>query len=286
MAIRLLLMTAAGAIGFLPCLVEAACAQETPVAYVSGSGVDNGICDSPSSPCRTFQYALTHVSDFGEIKTLDPANYGAVTIDRAVSITGVDGTGIYLSSPGVGIMIQRGAAPVRLTRLTIDGFGYVTGRMGSSGIVIYGPGPITITDCVIRSFVDHGIDIRDATPGLLITNTLVAANRAGINLAAGTDGSSIAILDRVRLAGNATTGLTVTEQSSATVIDTVVTGSQIGIAVEGNGWVSLARSIVTQNFQYGVQVPGSPAAVVSFGNNDISGNGQDVYGQLSHVAAQ
>jgi hypothetical protein len=286
MAVRLLPMIAGGVIGFLPCLVEAACAQQTLVAYVSGSGVDSGICDSPSSPCRTFQYALEHVSDFGEIKTLDPANYGPVTIDRAVSITGVDGAGIYLSSPSVGILIQRGAAPVRLTRLTIDGDGNLGGQRGDSGIVINGPGPITIADCVIRSFVDIGIDIRDATPGLLITNTLVAANRGGINLGAGTDGSSIAVLDRVRLEGNATIGLAVTEQSTATVIDTVVTGGQIGIAVEGNGWVWLARSIVTGNFQYGIQVLGSPAGIGSFGNNDISGNGQDIYGQLSHVSTQ
>jgi hypothetical protein len=281
--LSLLVITISSSIIFL---VEAAYAQQTLVAYVSGKGTDSGICDNPSSPCRTFQYALNHIIIYGEIKALDPANYGPVTIDRSVSITGVDGAGIYSAQArGVGIVIERGAAPVRLTRLTIDGYGHTPAPLGSSGIVINGPGTVTIKDCTIRHFADTGIDIRDSTLGFLIVNTLVAANgRGGIKIASGSQ-PSIGVLDHVRLHGNGT-GLTMTEQTSVMAIDMAATDNNIGIDVEGNGGVWLARSTVTGNAQYGIHVAESRGGVESFGSNDISGNGQDVFGQLTHVDAQ
>jgi hypothetical protein len=288
-------MAAAGAIAFLACSVEGAYAQTTLIAYVSGNGVDNGICDSSSSPCRTFQYAVDHTAGFGEIKALDPANYGPVIIGGPVSITGVEGAGIYLSSPrGPAITIRRGAAPVLLTHLTIDGHAHTPGPLGNIGIVING-GPVTIADCTIRHFLDAGIDIQDSTYPFLIAHTLVAANAFGIRIAPGQSSASslgsAGVLDHVRLHGNNQAGLTVgvasaAKQTQVTAIDIAATDNGQGIVVESNSALTLGRSTITGNAQYGISIAESGGYVGSFGDNDISGNGQDVYGQLSHVAAQ
>src|SRR4051812_43278132 len=61
-------------------------AQPLIRTYVSGAGKDSNPC-TPSSPCQTLQAALTLTLAGGEIFVLDSANYGAVTINKAVSIT-------------------------------------------------------------------------------------------------------------------------------------------------------------------------------------------------------
>src|SRR5258708_6839602 len=86
--------------------------------YVSGTGNDSNPCLA-SWPCQTFQAALALTVAGGEIFVLDSANYGAVTINKAVSITsegavaGVSGAGIT-NAPAAGDVIT-------LRRLHIDG---------------------------------------------------------------------------------------------------------------------------------------------------------------------
>ena len=50
------------------------------VTFVSDKGTDAGACDSPAAPCRSFKFALGQTSPGGEIKALNPADYGGVTI--------------------------------------------------------------------------------------------------------------------------------------------------------------------------------------------------------------
>jgi len=53
--------------------------------YVSGTGNDSNAC-TETSPCLTLQGALTKTLPGGQIYALSSANYGFVTIDKAVSI--------------------------------------------------------------------------------------------------------------------------------------------------------------------------------------------------------
>src|ERR1700756_167392 len=85
---------AAGALPFLACLGASPAQAASPVTFVSGRGTDSGTCASPASACRTFQFAIGQTNVGGEIKALDPANYGGVTISKSISLTGVDGAGI------------------------------------------------------------------------------------------------------------------------------------------------------------------------------------------------
>ena len=70
-------------------------------SFVSGLGSDTNApnCTRPA-PCRTFQVAHDNPLAAGEITVLDAGSYGAVTINRAISIVndGVGEAGALVSS--------------------------------------------------------------------------------------------------------------------------------------------------------------------------------------------
>src|SRR5262249_29844077 len=125
-------------------------AQTAPlVTFVSGSGTDAGNCADPQHPCRTFQFALNQISPFGEVKALDPADYGPVTIKGSASITGVDGASINSASAfGNAVTIGAGRSRVNLTNLTLDGR-----EIAYSGIQLNSGTTLTITHCTVRNFI-------------------------------------------------------------------------------------------------------------------------------------
>jgi hypothetical protein len=87
-------------------------------------GTDSGAC-TRAAPCRTFALALTQTAAGGEIDVLDPAGYGAVTINKSISIVN-DGVGVAAigASSGNAITITAGASDsVHLRGLTIEGKG-------------------------------------------------------------------------------------------------------------------------------------------------------------------
>jgi len=55
--------------------------------FVAAQGLDSNPCTF-AAPCRTFQHAHDVVAAAGEIDVLDPAGYGALTINKAISIQG------------------------------------------------------------------------------------------------------------------------------------------------------------------------------------------------------
>ena len=56
--------------------------------WVSGLGDDANPC-SRTAPCKTFAGAISKTAPGGEISVLDPGGYGAVTITKPITISGV-----------------------------------------------------------------------------------------------------------------------------------------------------------------------------------------------------
>jgi hypothetical protein len=83
----------AAAVLALTCLANGPAWAATSVTYVSGKGTDAGTCAAPTNPCRTIQFAVNQTAAGGEVKALDPADYSPVTINKSISITGVEGAG-------------------------------------------------------------------------------------------------------------------------------------------------------------------------------------------------
>src|SRR5260221_14271951 len=65
--------------------------------WVSGVGDDANPC-SRTAPCKTFAGAISRTATGGEISVLDPGGYGAVTITKPITISGVGEQASILSS--------------------------------------------------------------------------------------------------------------------------------------------------------------------------------------------
>src|SRR5450631_1958835 len=104
---------AAFAVGltFAGVLYAAPAQAQNARSFVSGHGSDAAAC-TLASPCRTLAAAFAVTNASGEIDVLDPAGYGALTINKAISIVndGVGTAGVIVPSAGTGITINAGSS--------------------------------------------------------------------------------------------------------------------------------------------------------------------------------
>src|SRR5262249_55751047 len=107
--------------------------QRTFVASI-GSDANTASNCGPTTPCRSFTAALSVTSNGGEIVALDAAGYGAVSIDRSVTITANPGyyAGIA-SASGSAVTISTASVKVVLRNLNIHGTGASIGIDMSAG---------------------------------------------------------------------------------------------------------------------------------------------------------
>jgi hypothetical protein len=168
--------------------------------FVSATGSDSNPC-TVARPCRNFQQAHNTVAAGGEIDVLDPADYGLVTITKAISIEGHGYAGITSNGSGDVITINAGASDaVNLRGLLIDGVG-----QGFSGVRVNSVGSLTVQDTLIRNFLNDGDGINfipnpTGTVRLYITHTRIFDNQGeGININAGGSGTVLAVLNRVEI---------------------------------------------------------------------------------------
>jgi hypothetical protein len=277
------------AIAFFTFLGATPALAVSPVTFVSGKGTNSGTCASPASPCRTFQFALGQTSPGGEIKALDPAHYGGVTITNSISITGVEGAGIDLDTATDAttavktgaITINAGADDtINLSHLTLDGL-----KTARGGIVLNSGGSLTISHCTVRNF-EFGIFLRPTgNTAFLIADVTSSDNRvAGIEVLAEGTGSARGTLDHVTANKNGNgievSGATVLAVNS-TAADNDVTGFNVG---DVGTVLRLAHSAATGN---GTGFFVGAGTAESAGNNFIRGNGVNVFqGPLTKIGTQ
>jgi hypothetical protein len=286
--------------------------------WVSGVGDDANPC-SRTAPCKTYAGAISKTAVGGEISTLDPGGFGAVTITKAITIEGTQGAGYgaILASGTSGVIVnitaaatgaQAGNDIVTLRNLSINGAG-----TGTRGIAILstvantqvfvencqifgfratgggdnGKGIIDrrtaagsklhVSDTTIRGNLVHGVQIGDAT-GIVSTvdatfdNVNIQGNGvAGMFLGGG---SNVSVRGSV-ITGNGGSGIQSSEQAGGTteteVTDSVLSHNTTGIfAGSGASVVRVSRVTITD---CGTGVNASGGAFVSFGDNNIVGNG-------------
>jgi Right handed beta helix region len=275
-------LAAAGALLSLPCLGAAPALASSPVTFVSGKGADSGTCASPANPCRTFQFAVGETSPGGEIKALDPAPYGPVTITHSISITGVEGAGSFRTSAVDSITINAGPNDtINLSHLTLDGF-----KTANNGIVLNSGGSLTISHCTVRNFKSNGIRLQPAgNTTFLIADTVASNNGGSIQVRPQGTGSAQGTFDHVSANKNGD-GIGVSGHAAAlAVYSTAANNTGSGFGVGGSGAVlRLAHSAATGNAT-GVFVASGDLAE-SAGDNFIRGNGTDVSGTLTNVGTR
>lgn len=279
--------------------------------WVSGVGDDANPC-SRTAPCKTFAGAITKTAACGEIDTLDPGGFGAVTITKCLSIEaeGAGGMAGVLVSGTNGIVIDAGANDTVVLRgLTFEGLG-----TGLAGVKILSAGAVHIEDCRINNFIGNGAFTGSAVfanPGaptthlsLSIKNTIIRDNQSSSTYAVfvkPSSGTTVdAVLDHVTIENNAV-GLHVEDGATVTVVDSSISNNSsrgvvavsnttpavinvVGTSISGNldGVVSrgalsrvrISHASVFDNTEAGLdEVLGGN--IVSFGNNQVTGNGTD-----------
>jgi Right handed beta helix region len=301
------LQAIAGAL--LGCGLSAAPAQAGPnPTWVSGTGTDSGAC-TRAAPCKTFAFAITQTAAGGEIDVLDPADYGTVTIAKAISIVN-DGVGVAAigAANGHGVTINAGATDsVHLRGLTIDGLG-----TGKSGIHFEAGGNLAIENCVIRGFINAGINISPSTASSFSVSNTIASNNRLEGILVNPKSVLSGVLSKVT-ANNNFNGINVFGSSNVTIVDSeashngyiVFSVPSAGVLAQGTNTVVMVRnsvasynvvglyagssgsilrvahSVVTGNYT-GVNGFGG-GIIQSYGDNDIDGNNNNNTGGLTVI---
>jgi len=258
------------------CCAAPAHAQLARTFVSAATGNDANDCNR-LTPCRTFQRAHDNTFDQGEVTVLDPGGYGAVTIRKSISIVndGVGESGVLVSGGVNGITVNGGPATyVNLRGLTVQGIGFG----GGTGLLFTGGFTLTITNCVFRNLTGDGIDFFPiGTAQLSVSNTLLADNGLDGLRTASPDGNSVKIdLHRVEARNNSIYGaylVGVPGGLHTSIIDSVFSGSQAAIYVQGDGGrpsTAVVMHSALSNSGSGVQVVGN--AFIAIGQSLIAGN--------------
>jgi len=248
--------------------------------WVSGTGDDVNPC-SRTAPCKTFAGAISKTAAGGEINCLDPAGYGAVTINKSLVIDCHFTEGGVLAS-GNGIVVNALSTDTIVLR-GLDIFGV---SPPTNGIRILVAQAVHIEDCVIRRFNSansDGISVAPTVPlSLYVSNTAISENGngatgGGIELIPGVGGSVNASLQNVHIKNNANNALrvdTTNGQVAVTMQDGEVSGSAQGVSVNGGAsaaGVMLNNVTITGNSSVGI-VAVNGTATVRVDNSTITAN--------------
>lgn len=252
--------------------------------WVSGIGDDANPC-SRTAPCKTFAGAISKTAAAGEINCLDPGGFGAVTVTKSMTISCEAGTAGVLVAGTNGIVFQGASTDyLFLKGLDLEGSGSgVNGILFNSGALLH------VEDCVIRHFSGSGIRIQSSTAAsFVVTRTTVFDNGtgtsgAGITIAPtatveGTIDRLVANRNVVGILANGTSG----GSFNFSVRDSVLNGnSQAGLSISSGAavtWAMLAR-VVAMNNGTGLLETGATAQL-RVGQSEISGNGTGVSGTV------
>jgi hypothetical protein len=230
--------------------------------YVSGVGDDANPC-SRTAPCKTFAGAISKTSAGGEIDALDPGEFGALIITKAITIDGGSGqVASILASSGNGILITAQVTEVVTIRnLSIQGVG-----SGSFGIVFDTGKALHIEHCVIAQFVQTGIYLGPTSIGsqVFVSDTISRDNGAeGLYALAATGFLKVAI-DNSRFENNVN-GVLAADYSKVSVRNSAASGNSLAgfIAQPNMGGASLSIfNSTSANNLVGVQSGGLSAASV------------------------
>jgi hypothetical protein len=289
-------------------LLAAGAWAQAPRTFVASTGSDSNPC-SRVAPCRTFQAAVDAVALGGEVVPLDSAGFGAsLTITKAVSIVAPEGVYAGITVPsGHGIVINAGPSDsVTLRGLT------VIGQSGDAdgGVAFNTGSELHVEKCLMTGFINgSGIDFFG--PGkLFVADTISRNNNGGINVNF-SPGSATVSIDHVRLERISNTGLNIGLNVKATITNSVVSGSFLGLGagsafgmpselniencmvfnntmgISSNGSLALVRvsnTTVTDNVT-GLQ-QASGGVLLSRGNNTVEGNGTDTSGTIGTYMAK
>jgi len=245
--------TACAVVGAALALSAMSAQAQATRTWVSGVGSDANPC-SRTAPCLTFAGAISKTAAGGTINCLDPGGFGAVTINKSITIECLHNDGGPLATGGSsGVIVNAGVNDVvRLIGFAITGAG-----TGAHGIRVLAARAVHIHNVKIDSFTLNGIDISTPTGfavEVYVDNTVIERTTNGINIQAAGTGTVHATITNNRIQNNST-GVRVTANIGTgtlrvAVRDNVVTGNTSN-GVLSTATTGLAITFVERNLIFG-----------------------------------
>jgi hypothetical protein len=259
LGINLLLIIAA-------CLIVSSTAQaQATRTWVSGVGDDANPC-SRTAPCKTYAGAISKTAAGGEISTLDPGGFGAVTITKSITING-DGTLAGILAAGTnGVIINAGVNDVVVIRnLSINGAG-----TGLNGVRYLAGKQVIVENCSISGFTARGIDVNLTAAGRLdVINTTIDKVADGVVMS-NTAGVMHGVLNNVRISQTTSSGLNMLSGQASVTKSVFSNNPNVAIFAQGGSTINVADSTIGHNGT-GVSV-NNAAAAIRLSNNYFGNN--------------
>jgi hypothetical protein len=229
--------------GFLVAMVYAvpAHAQATRT-WVSGTGADANPC-SRTAPCQTFAGALTKTAAGGQINCLDPGGFGAVTINKSITIDCEGTMGSILAAGTNGVTVNTAGVKVILRNLSIHGAG-----SGLNGINFTAGAQVTVENCTILGFTNNGINMSlTATGNLTVVNTNFNTSARGIRVTT-TSGFAVAQITGSSFKGMSINGVEAAAGAFVSVHDSSFMANATGVLTNSAiATMNVTNSILTNN---------------------------------------
>jgi hypothetical protein len=265
--------------------------------FVSGVGDDANPC-SRQAPCKTWAGAISKTATGGEVDALDSGGFGALTITKAITISGVGVNASVLVAGTNGFVIQAGATGQVLIRdINFQGIRQ-SASAGLTGIDFVTGASLRVEGGEISDFADDGILDQSSTPGskLVVEGTSINDNSGdGVLIAPPSGAAGSAVLDHDSVDNNAcgvvaaafgplsatsfTTNCDTNSSGSAATSDSVVVADSTADDNAGAGMMAngspaqeqLAGDLVTDNGT-GLDPLGGGAIIESGLGNSVLGN--------------
>jgi hypothetical protein len=267
---------------------------QTLRTWVSGLGDDANFC-TRTAPCKTFSGAMSKTAAGGEINCLDPGGYGAVTINKSLTIDCHDVFGSALVQGANSINVALDSTPnmiVRIRNVNINGL-----LASPIGISITGTNSgsannaVSIEDCLIDGFTQFGISDTAIAGRLYVKNTVIRngfstgvgiASSSGVsavratfenvavfdwNTGYGIGNGAQVLLKTSTSAGNTAAGVQADGGALVAISSSTISGNGTGILVNAGGTVRVGDSDIAFN------TTGLTGTIQSFVNNRITNNG-------------
>jgi hypothetical protein len=285
--------------------------------FVASYGSDANPCTF-GSPCKTFQNAVNVVAPGGEVTAIDSAGFGPIAINKSVTITSPAGieAGVVPVAGGDAIDINAGPTDVIVLRsLTLNGsgigyngivfdagasltvsdcvvenFNYTgSGSTTGNGILMQptsGTVSFTITNSTFSNNGNVGLSYSPpagstATANGVINYVVAADNGDGIDVNTGSGGGSTAVgIANSVTSNNSQHGIYLQNNNAlkVSIDNSIASSNSYGIFAFNTVNVTLGRSVITANSQYGIDNLTSPNTFNSYGDNRINGNDNDFTG--------
>jgi hypothetical protein len=272
-------------------LAPAAYAQ-APRTWVSGVGDDANPC-SRTAPCKTFAGAQSKTAAGGFINVLDSAGYGAISINKSLTIDGEGAHAGVITALTAGITINAAGAKVTLRNLSIESNAQT--NPGTIGIRVLAAAEVHIEKCWIGRFSSHAIDFSPSGGAEGFINDVTAVSNVGSAVSVSTGrvsinrlnaytndaavfvrGTAIAtVRDSIAVGGSVGFGANTVPGAVLNIENSTSTHNANGILVAAGATVRVSNSMIVSNVTNGLLNSGGGSVIISLQGNIVTGNPTD-----------